>query len=63
LQGSDYAELTNFYAERNKKMQERLSAIIKKYPGKTIVVLTGDDHYPYLMEYLRKQNVVLAKPY
>lgn len=63
LQGSDFAELTDFYTERNKKLGERLGAILEKYPGKTVVVLTGDDHYPYLLEYLRKQNIVLLKPY
>lgn len=62
LQGSRYAALTGFYAERNRKMQERLSALIKKHPGKTIVVLTGDDHYPYLLEFLQKQDLVLVQP-
>jgi hypothetical protein len=63
LQGSDYAELTRFYTARNEKMQERLSALVEKYPNKTIVVLTGDDHYPYLLEHLQKQNIVLVQPY
>ncbi len=63
LQGSDYAELPRFYAERNKKMQQRLAALLEQYPGKTLVVLTGDDHYPYLLEYLRRQQVTLLQPY
>ena len=57
LQGSEYDELPRFYTARNQKMQERLLALVTEHQGKTIVVLTGDDHYPYLREYLLKQKV------
>lgn len=63
LRGSDYQELTDFYDKRNQKLQERIAAIIQKYAGKTIVILTGDDHYPYLHEYLKKQKVAVLQPY
>jgi hypothetical protein len=63
LRGSDYEELTHFYTERNKRMMQRLGTIIKQHPGKKIIVLTGDDHYPYLLEYLRKQKLVLVQAY
>ena len=63
LQGTDYGELTRFYDDRNKHMQENLGRLIERYPQKKLVVLTGDDHYPYLLEYLRKQNIVLTQPY
>lgn len=63
LQGSKYAELTKFYTERNKRMSERMSTLLKLHPNKTMVVLTGDDHYPYLLEYLQKQKIVLISPY
>lgn len=62
LQGSDYEEISSFYDQRNQKMQENLGALIKKYSNKKIVVLTGDDHYPYLMDYLKKQGVQVRLP-
>jgi hypothetical protein len=62
LQNSDYEELPRFYASRNKKMQEALSELMKKHAGKTIVVITGADHYPYLQEDLRKQKVTVLQP-
>ena len=62
LQNSEYEELPRFYALRNQKMQEALSELMKKHAGKTIVVITGADHYPYLLEHLRKQKVNVLQP-
>jgi hypothetical protein len=62
LQNSDYEELPRFYTLRNKKMQEALSELMKKHAGKTIVVITGADHYPYLLEHLRRQKVNVLQP-
>ncbi|MCU7551656.1 hypothetical protein OCK74_21225 [Chitinophagaceae bacterium LB-8] len=62
LQNSDYEELPKFYDLRNQKMQERLSELVNRYAGQTIVVITGADHYPYLFEYLRKQKVSVLQP-
>jgi len=63
LRGSNYEELTDFYTTRNKMMQERLQGLTEQHQGKTIVILTGDDHYPYLLESLRKQKLIIAQPY
>lgn len=61
LRGSVYEELTGFYEARNRRMEQNLSALVAKYSGKTIVVLTGDDHYPYLREHLLRQKITLGK--
>ncbi|HYH14474.1 MAG TPA: hypothetical protein VD794_04615 [Flavisolibacter sp.] len=63
LRGSQYEELTTFYDTRNQQMMQRLQAIIAQHPGKRIVVITGDDHAPYLRTFLTKQGVVLKQPY
>ena len=62
LQGSDYEELTRFYHERNRRIQQNVLGLVQRHAGKTIVVLTGDDHYPYLREYLLRQKLSLAQP-
>lgn len=56
LQQTDYAILTDFYRQRNQKMQVRLNELAEMHKGKTIVVLTGSDHYPYLLETLHKKG-------
>jgi hypothetical protein len=61
LSGSIYEQLPNFYNRRNKEMETRLNAIIQKHQNKKIIVLTGDDHYPYLLEYLKTTGVQLLK--
>ena len=60
LKGSEYEELTRFYDARNAQIQRNVAALVQAHKGKTIVVLTGDDHYPYLREYLLKQKVALG---
>lgn len=60
LKGSEYEELTRFYDTRNAHIQRNVAALAEAHKGKTIVVLTGDDHYPYLREYLQKQKVSLG---
>lgn len=60
LKGSEYEELTRFYHTRNARIQRNVAALAEAHKGKTIVVLTGDDHYPYLREYLQKQKVSLG---
>jgi hypothetical protein len=62
LQGSEYEELTRFYNVRNGHIQRNVAALAEAHRGKTVVVLTGDDHYPYLREYLLKQKVPLGQP-
>lgn len=63
LRGSDYEELTAFYDARNQQMMQRLKDIIALHAGKRIVIITGDDHSPYLRAFLSKQNVILRQPY
>lgn len=62
LQNSDYEELPKFYDLRNQKMQERVSELVNRHAGKTIIVITGADHYPYFVEHLRKQKVRVLRP-
>lgn len=62
LRGSDYEELTRFYDTRNRHIQQNVLQLARRHAGKTIVVLTGDDHYPYLREYLLRQKLSLAQP-
>ena len=57
-----YAAILEFYRERNQKMMERIKAVVDKHQGKTIAILTGDDHYPFLLNYLRTLNIVLLHP-
>ena len=62
LRGSDYEELTRFYNERNRHIQQNVLGLAQRHTDKTIVVLTGDDHYPYLREYLLRQKLSVAQP-
>lgn len=62
LSGSIYEQLPNFYNQRNNEMKSRLESLIQKHQDKKIVVLTGDDHYPYLLEYLKTTDVQLLNP-
>ncbi len=61
LRGSDYEELTAFYTTRNNKMKDHLDVLLQKHKGKTLVVLTGDDHYPYLLDHFKKAKVILGR--
>lgn len=61
LKGSIYQKLPDFYMERNRQMDIRLKSILQKYPDKMVVVLTGDDHYPYLLEYLKEAKIQLLE--
>jgi hypothetical protein len=63
FRGSDYEELTTFYDRRNQQMMQRLKDILALHPGKRMVVITGDDHSPYLRTFLSKQNVLLKQPF
>lgn len=47
---SPYEEMTKFYKQRNEKILESILSITKKYHGKRIVILTGDDHYVALKD-------------
>ena len=62
LKGSIYESLVEFYNERNEKMKMNIGKMLAVAPGATVVILTGADHYPYLLDYLRTLNVVLLQP-
>lgn len=63
LRGSDFEYLTQFYTRRNQKMMQNLDVLAGKHKGKTIVVLTGADHYPYLLDHLKKTGMQVMKLY
>ena len=63
LRGSDYEYLSSFYTQRNFKMMQNLDALFEKHTGKTIAILTGADHYPYLLDHLKKRGVTIMKLY
>jgi hypothetical protein len=63
LRGSEYEALTQFYTLRNQKMMAHLDALLHAHEGKTIVVVTGADHYPYLLDHLKKARVQVGKFY
>lgn len=59
FENSPYLALTDFYNERNTKMQENLHQLFNKHDGKRLVILTGDDHYPYLLQWIQDKNFLL----
>ena len=61
LRGSDYEYLTEFYTQRNQKMMQNLDALFARHKDKTIAILTGADHYPYLLDHLRKTGVQVMR--
>ncbi len=52
LIGSVHYRILDFYNLRNKQMAGNLEKIIRRYPGKRLMILTGDDHYPFLIKLL-----------
>lgn len=63
LRGTDYEALPLFYTERDRQLQQNVLQIINNNSGKTVVILTGVDHYTYMLESLKKAaGVVLLQP-
>ncbi len=62
LKGSAYERLVKFYDERNERMKKNIGKLLDTAPRATVVIITGADHYPYLLDYLRTLNVVLLQP-
>jgi len=48
LKGSTYEALLDFYETRDAHILANIQALQSRYPNKTILVLTGDDHYIWL---------------
>ena len=53
LAGSTHKRVLRFYDLRNARILENINRIISENKGKTIVILTGDDHYVLLKFKLR----------
>jgi hypothetical protein len=63
LRGTDYEELPHFYQQRDRRLQQNVLSIINSNTGKTIVVLTGVDHYTYMLDALKKApGIMLLQP-
>lgn len=64
LNGSKYQAISDFYAERDRHIDENITAFIKAHPGKRIVILTGADHRSMLVRYLKMAfgNTVYLAP-
>ncbi len=62
LQGTNYATLTEHRNQRTMAMQQQVDSIIKQHPGKTIVILIGNDYYPFVLEGLRKSGIAVLQP-
>ncbi len=60
--GTEYAVLTTFYRRRNERMLDRLSLVLRNNIGKRVVILTGDDHYPWLYQGLLQAGFDLRQP-
>jgi hypothetical protein len=50
LNGSKYENILKFYDQRNEQILINIEKIIRKNRNKTIVIVTGDDHYIYLKD-------------
>jgi len=59
LSGTDYALIPQFNNKRNEKILFNINEHVKKYNGKIIVIITGDDHYVYLKDRLYHQKLYL----
>ncbi|GAB3016345.1 hypothetical protein GCM10027051_20840 [Niabella terrae] len=45
LQGTIHLRILDFYEQRNQKIYANIRRIQAGHPGKTVVLVTGDDHY------------------
>lgn len=51
--GSKYQPIADFYADRDRNIDENIAAFIKAHPGKRVVIVTGADHRGALLRYLQ----------
>lgn len=63
LQGTVYQYITDFYERRNLELAKRCAAVIMMHPTRSIVILTGADHYYYIKRYLEARGIVPRKVY
>ncbi len=57
LNDSKFEFIPYFNNERNQRILLNIQAIITKEEGKTIVVITGDDHYVYLSDKIKSEQI------
>jgi hypothetical protein len=57
-----YRYITDFYSLRNHAIIQNCLGIIRSNPGKSIVILTGADHYPYVRKALARKGIRLSDP-
>ncbi|MGE5411586.1 MAG: hypothetical protein ACM3MI_11560 [Clostridiales bacterium] len=50
LNGTKHEDILKFYDKRNEKILINIKKVIKNNKNKTIVIITGDDHYIYLQD-------------
>jgi nitrogenase molybdenum-iron protein alpha/beta subunit len=53
VSGSPYERLAIFYRERDRRIAENVSRIIKEHAGKRVAVIMGADHRAHTIETLR----------
>jgi hypothetical protein len=53
LAGTKYQTIVDFYAARDRHIDENIAAFIAAHPGKRIVILTGGDHRAPLLRALK----------
>ena len=53
VRGTKYQGLTDFYAERDRRIDDNIIAFIRAHPGARIVILTGADHRGPLLRSLK----------
>lgn len=57
LDGSIHERLIRFNDKRDKKILANIKSIVQDNKGKTIVIITGDDHYVMLKDKFDHQNI------
>lgn len=57
LSGTKYELIPKFNQERNERILQNINELQKKYNGKTIVIITGDDHYVYLKDKIQHNSI------
>ncbi|MGI8950972.1 MAG: DUF5694 domain-containing protein [Chitinophagaceae bacterium] len=63
LQNTEHNRITKYYQQRNVMMANQIVKIVNENPGKKIVVIIGDDHYPFVKDLLQKENIFAVKIY
>lgn len=57
LKGSRYEYVPYFYEKRNYKLSQNCITLIRSNADKTIIILTGADHWGYIRDFLKKAGI------